>query len=453
MLNNQACLIAAPYSNSGKTLIVMSLLRHCANHSISVMPAKIGPDYIDPQFHALAARTHHAINLDSWAMRDCSLQMAQQLARDNFMLIEGAMGLYDGAGSGVIGSNADFAQKTDIPIILILPVKGIARSVCALVKGLLDYQPAHINQLNIIGVILNGIGSQNHQQILETALQEDFPDLPIIGAVPHCDEWVLPSRHLGLTQPDALHAFDSRLNDIASAIMKHIDFNLLMTLIKKHSKNNKLESKSHQKSFITLNNIKHIAIAYDDSCRFIYHAQLESWKQQNIQLSFFSILLNQTPSPQADMIFLTGGYPELFAAKIAKADKFFASLMQAKQSGAWIYGECGGYMLLGKKLIDEQGDVHQMAGLLDHSTDMRQPKRHLGYRICRLNQPTMFRHHAFTAHEFHYSSEHQAPTQQPLFCDVRDSQGKILPDAGGIKGRVMGSYLHLIDEKHDESVL
>ncbi len=119
----------------------MSLLRHCANEGIKVTPAKIGPDYIDPQFHALAARTMSRINLDSWAMRDDSLQMARDLAGDNFMLIEGAMGLYDGAGSGMIGSNADFAQKTDTPIILILPVKGMARSVCALVKGLLDYQP------------------------------------------------------------------------------------------------------------------------------------------------------------------------------------------------------------------------------------------------------------------------------------------------------------------------
>ncbi|MCH9845027.1 MAG: cobyrinate a,c-diamide synthase [Alphaproteobacteria bacterium] len=447
MLNNHSCLIAAPYSNSGKTLIVMSLLRHCANHSIKVMPAKIGPDYIDPQFHALAARTHCAINLDCWAMRDGSLQMARGLAGDNFLLIEGAMGLYDGAGSGIIGSNADFAQKTDTPIILILPVKGMARSVCALVKGLLDYQPPDITKPKIIGVILNGIGSQKHQQILEAVLHEDFPDLPIIGAVPHCDEWVLPSRHLGLTQPDALDDFTHKLNDISSAIMTHIDFNIFAKTIKKYSKNSKLTNKSHQRSFITLNNIKHIAIAYDDACRFIYHAQLESWKQQNIQLSFFSILLNQAPSPQADMIFLAGGYPELFASKIAKADNFFAGLRQAKQRDAWIYGECGGYMILGQKLIDEQGDMHQMAGLLDHSTDISQPKRHLGYRICHLNEPTMFGHDTFTAHEFHYSSEQKSPTQQPLFCDVCDSQSLKLPDAGGIKGRVMGSYLHLIDEK------
>ncbi len=453
MLNNQACLIAAPYSNSGKTLIVMSLLRHCVNNAIKVMPAKIGPDYIDPQFHALAARTHGAINLDCWAMRDGSLQMAHDLVGDNFLLIEGAMGLYDGAGSGIIGSNADFAQKTDTPIILILPVKGMARSVCALVKGLLDYQPPDMERPNIIGVILNGIGSQKHQQILETALHEDFPDLSIIGAVPDCDEWGLPSRHLGLTQPDALDNFDKKLNDISSAIMQHIDFKLFTETIKKHSKKSQLTHKPHQNSFISLNNIKHIAIAYDDACRFIYHAQLESWKQQNIQLSFFSILHNQAPSMQADMIFLAGGYPELFAGKIAKADIFFAGLMQAKQNGAWIYGECGGYMILGQKLIDAQGVAHQMAGLLDHSTDISQPKRHLGYRVCAINQPTMFRHHRFTAHEFHYSSEHKSPTQQPLFCSVRDSQSLKLPDAGGIKGRVMGSYLHLIDEKHDESVI
>ena len=451
MLSKQTCLIAAPYSNSGKTLIVMSLLRHCANEAIKVMPAKIGPDYIDPQFHALAARTSAAINLDCWAMRYASLQMAGDLADNAFMLIEGAMGLYDGAGSGIIGSNADFAQKTNTPIILILPVKGMARSVCALVKGLLDYQPLNITKPNIIGVILNGIGSPKHKQILETALHDDFPDLPIIGAVPHCDEWVLPSRHLGLTQPDALTDFDETLNNISSAIMQHIDFKLLTETIKKHSKKNKLNNKPHLKPFINLNNIKHIAIAYDDACRFIYHAQLESWKQQNIQLSFFSILLNQAPSPQADMIFLAGGYPELFASKIAKADNFFAGLMQAQKNGAWIYGECGGYMMLGKKLIDAQGDSYNMSGLLDHSTDISNPKRHLGYRTCTVNQSTMFQHHSFTAHEFHYSTEHQVPTQQPLFYDIHDSQGMKLPDAGSIKGRVLGSYLHLIDEKHNES--
>ncbi len=439
--NSSACIIAAPHSHSGKTLITISLLRHCANHNIPVMPGKVGPDYIDPQFHAKAARTQQTVNLDSWAMRPDSLHAMQNLAEDRLLLIEGAMGLYDGAGHGFKGSSASLAEMLNIPIIFILPVKGQSRSICASLKGFIDYCP----RINIAGVILNGVSSERHQAILCNALQEDFHDLSILGALPFCDDWHLPSRHLGLTQPDNLPEFDKKLDKISADIMQYIDFPLLEKILKEYNYNSKINNEKNQSPLLELQGVNHIAIAYDEACRFIYPAQLQLWQQQNIHISFFSILKNEVPSEHADMIFLPGGYPELFASQISQAKQFMQGLYQAEKRGAWIYGECGGYMILGKSLIDKQGNPHQMAGLLNHSTNIAQAKRHLGYRICSIHPETPFKQACFTAHEFHYSTEQPPYNQTKLFHNIKNASEEKMPDGGGIKGRVMGSYLHLID--------
>ena len=178
--NNKGFILSAPASYGGKTLIMLALLRHFANQNIPIMPAKSGPDYIDPLFHQKAARTDLTLNFDSWAMRSQSLQALQNLATDKLLMIEGAMGLYDGAFGTLSGSTADLAKILQLPIIMILPVRRQSRSVCAVLHGFITYQP----EIPIAGVILNGVGSDTHERGLRLALQQDFPHMPILGALP-----------------------------------------------------------------------------------------------------------------------------------------------------------------------------------------------------------------------------------------------------------------------------
>ena len=454
-------MISAPNSSAGKTLIILSLLHYFKKNNLPIMAGKSGPDYIDPLFHheILSDGDHqtHAINFDSWAMRPQTLQALYDMAQDRLLLIEGAMGLYDGAGGEYKGSSAHLAHSLDMPIILILPVKRQSLSACAVLHGFLHYRAQHHMAGRVKGVILNGVGSARHEKMLRTALQKDFPTIPIVGAVPWQAECELPSRHLGLIQPEALPDAKAKITEIAEKTLRYLDAAQIEKIAKKYNINKSIEVNSDKPDslnpLLNLTDIQHIAIARDQAFSFLYAGQLAYWRGRNITISFFSILRNEAPAPDADMIFLPGGYPELFAEQISNASHALQAIKHAVTQGVWLYGECGGYMVLGKQLIDKNGTAYDMLGLLPHSTNMQQAQRQLGYRTCKIQAGTPFAGEYFTAHEFHYSVELTDPQSaqnsqslcQPLFIEVQDANQQKIPDAGGIKGRVMGSYFHLID--------
>ncbi|MEO8882606.1 MAG: cobyrinic acid a,c-diamide synthase, partial [Devosia sp.] len=185
-----------------------------------------------------------------------------------------------------------------------------------------------------------------------------------------------------------------------------------------------------------------IAIARDDAFAFIYPHMLADWRSAGAELSFFSPLADESPAGDADAVFLPGGYPELHGATLAAAANFKEGLIAAAARGALIYGECGGYMVLGRSLTDKDGIVHQMAGLLPLDTSIGNPKRTLGYRRLAHNSPLPWPMH-LTGHEFHYSSG-RAIGAPPLFA-ATDALGETLPPLGAQIGNVMGSYAHVID--------
>jgi cobyrinic acid a,c-diamide synthase len=190
----------------------------------------------------------------------------------------------------------------------------------------------------------------------------------------------------------------------------------------------------------------HIAVARDAAFLFSYEATLASWRRQGAELSFFSPLADEAPSPGADAVYLPGGYPELHAGKLAGATRFLAGLRQAAASGKAIYGECGGYMLLGDTLIDAEGEAHQMAALLPLIASFAERRRHLGYRTaCLLSaSPLGAGGTRFRGHEFHYATIVAESDADPLFA-VGDASGNELGRAGLRRGNVAGSFIHLID--------
>ncbi len=340
----------------------------------------------------------------------------------DLIVIEGVMGLYDGP-IGAQGSTADLATILNLPIILVVDASHQAQSVAALILGFSTFN----QNIKIAGVILNRVKSDRHLQ----ALKEHLHDVPILGAVRQNDSLTLPSRHLGLIQAQEIQTLDRTIECIASIVTRE-------TFLDKIQE--QAFETTNQASASSLPPLaQHIAIARDDAFSFIYPHVLTGWRNAGAELTFFSPLAGEASDPAAGAIFLPGGYPELHAGKLAAS----ATLTGLQKTTAIVYGECGGFMVLGERLIDAQGVDHKMAGCLPVTTSFATRELHLGYRTLRplcgpWNKP-------LRGHEFHYSTLVQQGSGQPLFA-ATDAAGNDLGSMGLRIGNVMGSYGHIIAE-------
>ena len=420
--------VSAPRSGSGKTVTTLGLLAALRRRGMVVAPAKSGPDYIDPQFSGRAAG-RDAINLDPWAMpRDQLRALASQQATGaDLLLVEGAMGLFDAAADGQ-GSTGDLADTLGLPVLLVVDADRHSQSVAPLVSGFAHWRPG----VTVAGVILNRLASARHERMLVSALRET--GLPLLGAIPRRSELVTPERHLGLVLPEETGGFQSFLDCAAQVISDFVDLESLLALA--------APVQRHAAPPVALPPLgQHIAIARDTAFAFAYPHLLDGWRAQGAELSFFSPLANQAPALAADAVFLPGGYPELHGDELAAATTFHAGLVAARDRAALIYGECGGFMVLGQGIVDKAGTAHAMSGLLPVTTRIDRPKRVLGYRRL-VHQSALPWPPGLNGHEFHYSSA-KGSGLPPLFGAL-DAEGIRQPSMGAILGRVMGSYAHVI---------
>lgn len=420
MSAGRGLILAAPGSGSGKTTVTLGLLRALRDRGVAVRGAKSGPDYIDPAFHAAACGVD-CLNLDAWAMgRD---QIATYAAGPGLLLIEGAMGLFDGAPPDGRGAVADLARMLGLPVVLVVDASHMAQSVAPLVAGFAGHDPG----VRIAGVILNKVGSPRHAGMLRAALAP--LGLPVLGAVPRQAGLTHPSRHLGLVQAQERADLDGFLDAVAAVIADAVDLDALAALAAPLPTAEWTPPPPPA---------QRIAVARDAAFGFAYPHLLRDWHAAGAEISVFSPLADQAVPP-ADLVFLPGGYPELHAGRIAAADTFMHSLRDAAQY-IDVYGECGGYMVLGDGLVDADGTRHQMAGLLRLETSYARRKLHLGYRhLCTDGGPFPGAH---KGHEFHYATTTRAEGA-PLFA-ATDATGAALPPMGLRAGRVAGSFAHIV---------
>ena len=388
-----------------------------------MVSAKAGPDYIDPGFHA-AATGYPCLNLDYWAMgasavRTHALQQAQNA---DLLIIEGVMGLFDGP-QGAKGSTADLAEALGLPVILVVDAAKQGQSIAALVEGFRSFRPG----VDLAGVILNRVASDRHEDILREALAEIA--VPVLGALRHIDSLIIPSRHLGLVQAQENQQLETFIETAAARVSRET---LLDNIFE-----SALPLDTGTQGAVALDPLAQtIAIARDPAFSFTYAHLLQTWKDRGAELSFFSPLADEAPN--ADAVFLPGGYPELHAGKLAANMQFLNGLRSFK---GLIYGECGGYMVLGEGLIDKDSQRHAMAGLLPLATSFATRKLHLGYRQLKpLNGPWKL---PLRGHEFHYSTIESQGFSEPLF-EAKDAAGNNLGKMGQRVGNVMGSYAHVI---------
>lgn len=437
-MTGRGLILASPASGNGKTLVAAALARYLRHRGARVAMTKAGPDFIDPTYHA-AATGRPCFNLDLWGMRPATLAglVAELEASADIVLCEGVMGLFDGTGStGEAGSTAELALVTGWPIVLIVDARGQGASVAALVRGFATHQPL----VPIAGVIFNRVASDRHLALLAGAVARYLPSLSCLGGLPSDPALALPARHLGLVPAGEAGNAHSVIDRCAALIGVAIDVDRLVDL----ARSSVVAGGDPVAPLPVLG--QRIAVAQDEAFCFAYPAVLQGWHRQGAELVFFSPLANDAPDGAADSVYLPGGYPELWADRLASAERFGAGLRKAAADGKVIYGECGGYMVLGEALFDGEKRRHRMAGLLPLVTSFSRRRLHLGYRCVtlRADVPLGESGSRLRGHEFHYATVVQEEAAEPLLA-VSDATGTDLGVCGLRRGGVFGSFVHLID--------
>ncbi|WP_372884270.1 cobyrinate a,c-diamide synthase [Shimia sp.] len=426
-------LISAPSSGTGKTTVMLGLLRALAEDGLAVQPYKSGPDYIDPAFHMAAAR-RPSFNIDSWAMPEALIGgISRQSAGADIIVAEGSMGLFDGVatrGESGFGSSAETALKMGWPVVLVIDVGGQAQSAAATALGFRQYNP----DLPFAGVILNRCASPRHERLARLGMEH--AGVKVLGVLPRRGDLALPERHLGLIQAVEHPDLEAAISGYAKFLRDHVDLAALKSAAKAGAAaDGPLPPPPAQR----------IALARDAAFSFTYPHLLTGWRDAGAEILPFSPLADQAPDPSADLVWLPGGYPELHAGRLAAAATYLEGLRNHARTRP-VHGECGGYMALGQALIDKDGTRHRMAGLLGLVTSYEKRKFHLGYRQATLLAPMP----GFDAgarlrgHEFHYSTILEEP-DAPL-AQVADADGNPVPETGSVRDHTTGTFFHMIAE-------
>lgn len=426
-------IVGAPRSGAGKTTLTLAVLAALRRRGLAVCAAKSGPDYIDPGFHA-AATGAACPNLDSWAMTPTQLDtVLAHASRDvELVLIEGAMGLFDGvdAETGRSGAAADLAARYGLPVLLVLDVTGQSQSAAAVVRGFMQHDP----QVRIGGVVLNRVGSDRHRDGIARALAR--LGVRVLGSLPRTESITLPERHLGLVQANEHQSLENMLERLATLAERHLDLDGIVAVA------SPLATDAKPVALLAPPG-QRIALANDAAFSFIYPHLVNSWRAAGAEIVTFSPLADEPP-PDCDACWLPGGYPELHGARLAEVSRFHAGLNRFAETGP-VHGECGGYMVLGRYLEDASGARHAMLGLLGHATSFAQRRLHLGYRQAKLLADGALgpRGSAVRGHEFHYASLTDSGSDAPL-CELYDASDRSLGQAGGRRARVSGSFFHVV---------
>jgi cobyrinic acid a,c-diamide synthase len=415
-------LIAAPSSDSGKTTITLGLLKAFANRRLKVQPFKCGPDYIDPLLHQKACGAP-SINLDTFmaGSKHVTTIYNRYLQQSDIGIVEGVMGLFDGADK-MKGSSAEIAILLGLPVILVINARAMAYSAAALIYGFKNFNP----ELKIAGIIFNNVNTISHYNILEDACKD--VEVEVLGYLPTQQDIKIPSRHLGLSIASDIN-FDELCNKIAISISETVDLDRLLQLSTRNTIQEVVGTKSPKKGNYT------IAIALDDAFRFTYHENLEVLKQFG-EIVFFSPLTDAA-LPACDLLYLAGGYPELFVEQLGQNTTMLKSVREYCLNNGKTYAECGGMMYLGQYIIDRQGNQFEMAGFLPLATSMEKPALHLGYRSLFINDLNI------KGHEFHYSACIELNGIEKLNCNIYNAKGVDVPSNMYLKNRTLASYNHL----------
>jgi cobyrinic acid a,c-diamide synthase len=426
-----ALIIAGERSGVGKTTIALSLLAYLSRRQMRVQSFKVGPDYIDPMFHGhVTGRACR--NLDPVLTSETNVQQcfAQHTQNVDYAVIEGVMGLFDGASAtDDFASTAHIARLLDRPILLVLDCSRLSRSIAAIAHGYQTFDP----RLRFAGVVLNRVGSDRHLDLLKSALEP--LNLPILGVLRRQDQIHIPDRHLGLVPTAELPSLTELIDRLATLAETCFDWSTLLPLL--------AVARSAVAPACALPRIPvRVAVAADRAFSFYYADNLERLAQLGAELVPWSPLEDAGLPAGVQGLYFGGGFPEMFAAKLSANWAARDAVRSAIVHGIPTYAECGGLMYLSQSIADLQGQVWQMVGVLPTATQMSD-RLTLGYRRATAQQdsPLLTRGTTVWGHEFHRSRLQVLP-QSPLYQIQGYNSDTVQPE-GWKTHQVHASYVHL----------
>jgi cobyrinic acid a,c-diamide synthase len=410
-----ALLISAPASGQGKTAVTAALARHAARSGRRVRLFKTGPDFLDPMILGRAAG-QPVYQLDLWmgGVSHCRQLLHQAACEADLILVEGVMGLYDGDPS-----SADLAQVLHLPVALVIDANAMAQTFGAVALGLSNYRPS----LTLQGVLANRVGGSGHAAMLAASLSGPAAAIRFLGALPQGEGLAIPDRHLGLVQPEEIADLDVRLERAADAIAPTLRLDEIAAV--------SFPAEDRAAPTPPLLAGVRVAVARDAAFSFIYPANMALLQAMGARVSYFSALAHE-PVPEAEAIYLPGGYPELYGERLACNFALHESLREHVSAGKPLLAECGGMMLLFEYLTDLSGRRHAMAGLLPGETAMQPTLQALAL------QSVDFPHGELRGHSFHHSRMQTSMTPAWRGRTQRGTDG----EAVFRHGSLTASYIH-----------
>ncbi len=424
--------LAGVSSGVGKTTVVTGLLRVLRDQGLVVQPFKVGPDYIDPGFHEKAAG-RDSYNLDTWLVPEerlistfCTLAAGADLS-----VIEGVMGLFDGGAAGV-SSTAHIARLLQAPVVLVMNCRSMGQSAAAVALGYREYAL----DVKIAGVILNQLGSDNHEQIIREAMAGI--GMPVLGALHRTDALQTPERHLGLT-PVTETETDALIAHMAETVGAGLDLAAIRSVAESAPPLfPETEETVSEKAPVR------IGVAKDEAFTFYYPTSLSALAEKGAELVSFSPLADKT-IPDVDGLLFGGGFPEMFLEKLAANVSLKASIRKARDAGMPIFAECGGLMYLCRKIFDFEEKEYEMVGLVPAVCRMQKKLQRVGYVTAKALRESILAAAGETlrGHEFHFSTMEPDASDFPWAYELIGSRQKEAHREGYAAGAVLASYLHI----------
>jgi cobyrinic acid a,c-diamide synthase len=435
--------IAGTHSGAGKTTITLGLMAALAARGYTVAPFKVGPDFIDPGHHSrVTGRVSR--NLDGWMLSKAYnlASFARHSDGADIAVVEGVMGLFDGCdGRSEDGSTAQMAKWLGLPVVLVVGARSMARSAAALVQGFEGFDKA----LGFAGVLFNHVGSDRHLDYLNAAL-EGHVRMPVLGGLLRDESIAIPERHLGLVTREDHDLPQERQRRLADWMERQLDVPTLLRRLPEIDTREKVFTPARATDAGKVR----IGVARDAAFCFYYADNLELLTAAGAELVFFSPLRDERLPEGLAGLYFGGGYPELHARALADNRGLRDEIRQMSARNMPIYGECGGFMYLGREMGDTEANVFPMTGCLPHATRMLTRLKALGYREVIQAQATVLgpAGQVMRGHEFHYSSLADAPGCQRTGTSggvyrMTDRAGLETAAEGFCVNQTLGSYVHI----------
>jgi cobyrinic acid a,c-diamide synthase len=430
-------IVAGVSSGAGKTLVATAIMYYFQRKGLHVQPFKIGPDFIDPSYHAVVCK-RQSYNLDIWMMGERGVlnEFSKISSEADIAVIEGVMGLFDGvSGKSDFGSTAHVARILNAPIILVIDASRAGGSIAALAYGFLNFD----KRLDILGLVLNNVASQKHLNTIIEAIRSKM-NTPILGVITRNKDLVLRERHLGLIPVlETRGLIERKILRTSRLVSKELSLRRLRSFHVTRKISESLPSKKHSKSAVR------IAIAKDKSFNFYYPDTAESLELNNAEVVYFSPVNDKKLPDRVSGIILGGGFPEILADELAKNHYIKKSILREAERGMPIYAECGGLMYLTKTItVCHKGKrkKKKMIGLIEADTSM-DDKLTLNYTEGE-NSGAFFKDiKKIRGHEFHYSRIHNIGKDLKFAYALRRGNGIFNKKDGLMVYNCLASYMHL----------